>query len=109
MPSFAILLASASSCFAVSSIRSASALDRSSEKIWTKGRGEWRVRCEARRREAGDERHVMREVRVCEMEAPNTHLDETLAVRRRGDRRPRDFELAFALQLALLFGIDRRE
>ncbi len=44
MPSFAILLASASSCFAVSSIRSASAFDRSSEKIWTKGRGEWRVR-----------------------------------------------------------------
>ena len=37
----------------------------------------------------------------------HTHLDQALAVRRCSDRRPGDFELAFALELALLFGVDR--
>ena len=41
--------------------------------------------------------------------AAASHLDETLAIRRCGDRRPSDFELPLTLKLALLFGIDGGE
>ena len=55
---------------------------------------------------------AVRGVRRCDAAcgvAAAAHLDETLAVRGCGDRRPGDFELAFALELALLFSVDGGE